>query len=108
MFAEQYKKAYDSIGPSPEKYKEVLINASEALDAAGAKTVNTAEKRKRFRAAGPQRCRQPHYCVFSWRCRSVRKTVLLSTVWWNLFRPHWQTGLYRLKRAVPVRESRWR
>ncbi len=53
MFAEQYKKAYDSIGPSPEKYKEVLINASEALDAAGAKTVNTAEKRKRFRAAGP-------------------------------------------------------
>lgn len=101
-------KAYDSIGPSPEKYKEVLINASEALDAAGAKTVNTAEKRKRFRAAGPAAVSAAALlCVFL-APLVCAKTVLLSTVWWNLFRPHWQTGLYRLKRAVPVRESRWR
>lgn len=64
MFAEKYKKAYDSITPSPEKYQEVMICAQEAQSASGEGTVNTAENKK-FRAAGPAAAAVILFCIFS-------------------------------------------
>ena len=43
MFAEKYKKAYDSITPSPEKYQEVLMCAREAQSTSGVGTGQTAD-----------------------------------------------------------------
>lgn len=47
MFAEKYKKAYDSIAPSPERYQKVLMYAREAQNRADEKKV------KRFRVVRP-------------------------------------------------------